>query len=41
MASAEELQTISHLPGSYQSLLISIAPYAGLPLDQVNKMWLI
>eukprot|EP00485_Elphidium_margaritaceum_P002535 CAMPEP_0202694682 /NCGR_PEP_ID=MMETSP1385-20130828/8482_1 /ASSEMBLY_ACC=CAM_ASM_000861 /TAXON_ID=933848 /ORGANISM="Elphidium margaritaceum" /LENGTH=522 /DNA_ID=CAMNT_0049350575 /DNA_START=20 /DNA_END=1588 /DNA_ORIENTATION=+ len=35
------LSVISHLPPPYQSLLLTVEPYLGLPLDQVNLLFIL
>lgn len=37
MVPQEEVELISHLPAFYQSILLTIYPYAGLPIDQARE----
>ncbi len=37
----EEIALITHLPAFYQSILLKIYPYAGLPIDQINMVILL
>jgi len=41
MVPQEEVDLISHLPAFYQSILLAIYPYAGLPIDQINMLMIL